>query len=99
MIRDYQLFLRRNRGSLLTKFCGCHSVRMYTQKFYFVVMLNHFAAASEMGQLPTTVYDVKGSWVGRNARTAVRGKRATCRHCGAAFVIGQRRAALAGKVP
>ena len=91
MIRDYQLFLRRSPGSLLTKFCGCHSVRMYTQKFYFVVMLNHFAAASEMGLLPTTVYDVKGSWVGRNAHAVVRGKRATCRHCGAAFVIGQRR--------
>ncbi|RLN89564.1 hypothetical protein BBJ28_00021839 [Nothophytophthora sp. Chile5] len=54
--------MKQNPDSHLTRFYGCHSIEMYGQEFSFVVMGNVIGRTS-MHQF----YDIKGSWVDRNA--------------------------------
>lgn len=81
---EYASFLLTNPDSLLTRFYGCHAIRLYGKTFNFVVMANLFSTDKIIHRR----YDIKGSWVNRSAKHPSKGKRVTCRHCNAKFVFG-----------
>jgi len=60
MLRDYVTHLSKHRNSLLCKFVGLHSLRIYNLTLYFVVQMNIFPTK------PHEKYDIKGSWVNRH---------------------------------
>lgn len=66
MLPAYIRHMKLNPESHLTRFYGCHSIEMYGQVFSFVVMGNVMGRTS-MHQF----FDIKGSWVDRNAPVRV----------------------------
>ena len=80
----YKAHLAANEDSLLVRFYGLHSLKMYSQEFNFVVMGNIFPKTAIINER----YDIKGSWVNRNAGVAAPGTKAFCRHCNEFFVVG-----------
>ncbi|OWZ09446.1 Phosphatidylinositol-4-phosphate-5-kinase [Phytophthora megakarya] len=81
---EYASFLLTNPDSLLTRFYGCHAIRLYGNTFNFVVMANLFSTEKVIHRR----YDIKGSWVNRSAKHPSKGKWVTCRHCNAKYVFG-----------
>nr|CCA15585.1 phosphatidylinositol4phosphate5kinase (PiPIPKD2) putative [Albugo laibachii Nc14] len=81
---EYASFLLNNPDSLLTRFYGCHAIRLYGNTFNFVVMANLFSTDRVINRR----YDIKGSYVNRSAKHPSKGKRVTCRHCNAKYVFG-----------
>ena len=63
MLPAYLRHLRANPDTLIVKFFGCMSLRLYEKALFFVVMENMLprAAAATVHQR----FDLKGSWVGR----------------------------------
>ena len=84
ILDQYFTHLMNNPQSLLVRFLGLHSIRMYGNEFTFVVMKNIFPPGIQLNEK----YDIKGSWVQRNAQLKVPGKLSTCRYCGEQFVEG-----------
>nr|CAI9858996.1 Phytopthora agathidicda GPCR-PIPK 3 [Phytophthora agathidicida] len=83
MLPDYIRHMKRHPDSHLTRFYGCHSITMYGQVFSFVVMGNVIGRTS-MHQF----FDIKGSWVDRNAPVIPPGKTVICTCCSNAFQYG-----------
>ena len=84
MAAEYAQYLMSHSRSLLTRFYGCHAVSLYGQTYYFVVMGNLFA---ETGVIHHR-YDIKGSWVDRNAQHPAAGNSVHCRYCNASYTFG-----------
>ncbi|TYZ65190.1 hypothetical protein PybrP1_000328 [[Pythium] brassicae (nom. inval.)] len=78
--------LTAHRRTFLTRFLGSYCIVLYGKKAHFVVMENVFDI--QHGVSIHQRYDVKGSWVDRNAQKAKRGSEATCRHCNLSFRCG-----------
>ena len=76
-------------STLLCKFYGLFSIRIFFQTIYFTVMENVMPTGKGEIELE---YDLKGSFIARNAKKPRRGKLATCRHCGASYKVGDERA-------
>ncbi len=74
--------MEKNPDSLLCRFLGSYSLRMYSQTFYFVVMLNCFDPKAYINER----FDIKGSWVGRSAEQSKKTKKVVCRHCNEYFI-------------
>ena len=72
----------KNKGSFLTRFYGCHSIKMYGRDYSFVVMANIFNTS----RVINNKYDIKGSWISRNADPIVKGKKVRCRHCNQHYI-------------
>nr|CCA14757.1 phosphatidylinositol 4phosphate 5kinase (PIPKD3/GPCRPIPK) putative [Albugo laibachii Nc14] len=83
MLPDYIQYMKENPMSHLTRFYGCHSIEMYRQTFSFVVMGNVIGKVS-MHQF----FDIKGSWVHRNAKPIPPGKTVICTYCSSPFKFG-----------
>eukprot|EP00644_Phytophthora_capsici_P004181 jgi/Phyca11/527176/estExt2_fgenesh1_pm.C_PHYCAscaffold_170048 len=83
MLPAYIRHMKRNPDSHLTRYYGCHSIEMYGQVFSFVVMGNVIGRTS-MHQF----FDIKGSWVDRNATAIPPGKTVICTYCSNAFQYG-----------
>uniref|UniRef100_K3WK58 PIPK domain-containing protein n=1 Tax=Globisporangium ultimum (strain ATCC 200006 / CBS 805.95 / DAOM BR144) TaxID=431595 RepID=K3WK58_GLOUD len=83
MLPAYIKYMKTHPGSHLTRFYGCHSIEMYGQDFSFVVMGNAIGRVS-MHQF----YDIKGSWIDRNAEAIPPGKTVICTYCSNAFKYG-----------
>ncbi|CAI5733094.1 unnamed protein product [Peronospora destructor] len=83
MLPAYIRHMKQNPNSHLTRFYGCHSIEMYGQVFSFVVMGNVIGRTS-MHQF----FDIKGSWVNRNAKPIPPGKTVICTYCSNAFPYG-----------
>lgn len=81
---DYAAYLLTHPDSLLTRFYGCHSIKLYGSTFSFVVMANLFSTEKVIHRR----YDIKGSWVNRTASHPQNGKRVTCRHCNGGYIFG-----------
>lgn len=84
ILNQYVTHLTNTPESLLVRFLGCHSLKMYNQNFHFVVMKNIFPPSA----IINTRYDIKGSWVNRNGGVVPPGKKIFCRHCGELFISG-----------
>jgi 1-phosphatidylinositol-4-phosphate 5-kinase len=78
----YASYIKRHADSLLCRFLGSYSLEVYSQTFYFVVMLNCFDPTAYINER----FDIKGSWVGRSAEPGKKTKRQVCRHCNEYFV-------------
>eukprot|EP01038_Epipyxis_sp_PR26KG_P016219 gene16219-22064_t len=65
ILKEYIHYIENNPKSLIVRFVGLHSITMYGQDLYFVVMLNQFAKSKNVNNL--TRYDLKGSWINRYA--------------------------------
>jgi 1-phosphatidylinositol-4-phosphate 5-kinase len=67
ILQDYYLHLKKNPGSLITKFYGLHKLIEKDQngdiknKTYFVIMANVFNTKDKILER----FDIKGSWYGR----------------------------------
>ncbi|CEG43110.1 Phosphatidylinositol 4-phosphate 5-kinase (PIPK-D3/GPCR-PIPK/PiGK3) [Plasmopara halstedii] len=83
MLPAYIRHMKENPESHLTRFYGCHSIEMYGQVFNFVVMGNVIGRTS-MHQF----FDIKGSWIDRNATALPPGKTVICTYCSHAFRYG-----------
>lgn len=59
----YTDYMASHPDSLLTKFLGFHSVKLYTLTLYFVVMESVFLTQHKIHAR----YDLKGSWIDRHA--------------------------------
>lgn len=84
---NYEGYMTSNQNTLLTRFYGCHAVSLYGKMYYFVVMANLFADT----QVVHHRYDIKGSWVDRNAKVPKPGDKTICRYCNAAYTFGSTR--------
>lgn len=82
--RNYEAYMTSNPDTLLTRFYGCHSVSLYGKMYYFVVMCNLFADTDVVHHR----YDIKGSWVDRNAKVPSPGDKTACRYCNASYTFG-----------
>jgi len=78
----YAEYVVNNKGSFLTRFLGCHSIKMYGKDYSFVVMCNIFNTNKVINQS----YDIKGSWVNRHHDPIVKGKKVRCRHCNKYYI-------------
>ncbi|DAZ94785.1 TPA: hypothetical protein N0F65_002398 [Lagenidium giganteum] len=85
--KNYEAYMIANPNTMLTRFFGCHAVSLYGKTYYFVVMENLFADT----QVVHHRYDIKGSWVDRNAKVPKPGDKATCRYCNASYTFGSTR--------
>ncbi|POM61395.1 Phosphatidylinositol-4-phosphate 5 kinase-like protein, partial [Phytophthora palmivora] len=83
MLPAYIRHMKKSPDSHLTRFYGCHSIEMYGQVFSFVVMGNVIGQTS-MHQF----FDIKGSWVDRNAPAIPPGKTVICTYCSNVFQYG-----------
>jgi hypothetical protein len=64
--REYASYMEDHADTLLPRFYGCHSIRLYGQTFFFMVMGNVFPPDDKVRI--NTRYDIKGSWISRNAK-------------------------------
>ncbi|RLN89290.1 hypothetical protein BBJ28_00014015 [Nothophytophthora sp. Chile5] len=84
MAPNYEAYMISNPDTLLTRFYGCHAVSLYGKMYYFVVMGNLFADTDVVHHR----YDIKGSWVDRNAKVPSPGDKTACRYCNASYTFG-----------
>uniref|UniRef100_K3WTJ3 PIPK domain-containing protein n=1 Tax=Globisporangium ultimum (strain ATCC 200006 / CBS 805.95 / DAOM BR144) TaxID=431595 RepID=K3WTJ3_GLOUD len=82
----YVDYMTSQRHTFLTRFLGSYCIVLYGKKAHFVVMENVFDI--QHGISIHQRYDIKGSWIDRNAQKAKRGSETTCRHCNLAFRCG-----------
>ena len=84
ILKLYAEHIRNNPDSLLVRFLGLHSLKIYNTEFTFVVMKNIFP----FDQIINERFDIKGSWVTRNATPYPPGKQTPCRFCSEMFTVG-----------
>ncbi len=83
--RKYVEYMCDNRDSLITKIYGIYRLQIYGISLYFFVMSNIFLNKENLTMHEK--YDIKGSWVNRNAALPVNGEVVTCKHCNQKFVF------------
>ncbi|CAH0481030.1 unnamed protein product [Peronospora belbahrii] len=84
LLPTYLHYLKWNPGTLLPRFFGFHAMKMYGQIFYFIVMGNFLSTTEVIHRR----YDIKGSWVDRNAPACVLGEKYRCSKCNRFFTFG-----------
>lgn len=84
LLPSYLRYLKWNPSTLLPRFLGFHAMKMYGQIFYFVVMGNILSTSEPIHRR----YDIKGSWVDRNAPACVLGEKYRCSKCNRFFTFG-----------
>ncbi|EGZ30717.1 hypothetical protein PHYSODRAFT_284648 [Phytophthora sojae] len=84
LLPSYLRYLKWNPGTLLPRFFGFHAMKMYGQIFYFIVMGNFLGTTEVIHRR----YDIKGSWVDRNAPACVLGEKYRCSKCNRFFTFG-----------
>nr|CAI9858999.1 Phytopthora agathidicda GPCR-PIPK 6 [Phytophthora agathidicida] len=87
ILNEYTAYIEEENGeSFLTRFLGSYCLELYGRPTHFVVMENVFDV--QQGISIHQRYDIKGSWVDRNAQKPRPGTEATCRHCNLSFRCG-----------
>eukprot|EP01084_Bolivina_argentea_P311701 539568_1 len=61
ILKSYVKYLQANKYTILSRYVGLHSLKIYGLTKYFVVMENVFKGNYK----PTEMYDLKGSWIHR----------------------------------
>ncbi|TMW64835.1 hypothetical protein Poli38472_009002 [Pythium oligandrum] len=84
LLPSYFRYLKWNPKTLLPRFFGLHAMKMYGQIFYFIVMGNVLNTKEVIHRR----YDIKGSWVDRNAPACVLGEKYRCSKCNRFFTFG-----------
>nr|CCA15012.1 phosphatidylinositol4phosphate5kinase (PIPKD6/GPCRPIPK) putative [Albugo laibachii Nc14] len=87
ILPSYIQYMTCNPASFLTRFLGSYSINLYeSRKVFFAVMENIFDV--QHGVSIHQRYDIKGSWIDRNAGKEKRGAETTCRHCNMMYCSG-----------
>ncbi|GLE02537.1 hypothetical protein PINS_up011375 [Pythium insidiosum] len=88
MAPAYADYITSHPASRIIRFFGCHRLRLYGRNFYFVVMSNVLHSPAHT---PTIIekYDVKGSWIDRQAKRPQPGDLVTCSECNATYALGR----------
>lgn len=85
ILDQYTEHLKKCPSSLLVRFLGLHALTFYGREFTFIVMKNIFQTKEVINER----YDIKGSWINRNANVATPGTKTLCRHCSELFIVGE----------
>lgn len=75
---------------------GAYRLTIYNTSLYFYVMNNLFH--NDENATIHDKYDLKGSWVARNATLPRDGKLVTCRHCQQKYVFRRKNIQRSGRV-
>ncbi|RHY95886.1 hypothetical protein DYB35_011481, partial [Aphanomyces astaci] len=86
IVDQYEAYVVANPGTFITRIIGSYAMVLYGRESYFVVMENLFDKHHAVHHR----YDIKGSWVDRNAEKPRRGQECTCRYCNMTFRTGNR---------
>ncbi len=87
ILPSYHDYIITHPNTLLTRFMGCHSVRLgYTGKLYFCVMKNVFNGTNKIHE----TYDLKGSWIKRAGALPSNKAFTECRFCEQWYRVGGR---------
>ena len=85
----YADHMTSNRKSYITRIFGVYMLRIYGTDLHFFVMNNLFLTGEN--EKISEKYDIKGSYVKRNASYPRDGGKATCTHCHQRFVYKQKK--------
>jgi len=83
ILPKYTDYIKNNQHSLVVRIYGSHSLHIYGQIFRFVVM-QHILSTHHIINLR---YDIKGSWIGREAVSTTPGSIVKCRHCNQKYKV------------
>eukprot|EP01029_Cantina_marsupialis_P026259 TRINITY_DN6_c0_g8_i1.p1 TRINITY_DN6_c0_g8~~TRINITY_DN6_c0_g8_i1.p1 ORF type:complete len:989 (+),score=205.96 TRINITY_DN6_c0_g8_i1:86-3052(+) len=86
ILPKYRDYIVHNPQSYIVKFFGCHRLKFHGQRFFFVIMNNIFNSTQTINER----YDIKGSWIDRNAARPTYDQVVTCRHCNQKFRYGRK---------
>ena len=75
----YADYMTMNKESYISKVYGCYMLKIYGSQLFFMVMNNIFLNDRQHHNL--VKYDIKGSWVKRNAELPRDGHTVTCKFC------------------
>ena len=92
MMHNYTEHHRRNPKSYLVRIVGVAKLKMFFKDYYFLVMENIFWKNLHddlqiEGQLIQERYDIKGSFVNRNAKQPQNGDIVTCQFCNQKYKV------------
>lgn len=87
--QQYADYLIANPGSYISKILGVYQLQIYGNKLNFFVMNNLFY--NTVGLTMNEKYDIKGSWVARNAKPPLEGKSLTCSYCEQRFIYRKKK--------
>lgn len=85
----YATYLEMNGNSYISKIFGAYRLKIYTSSLYFFVMNNIFLNTENA--VIHEKYDIKGSWVSRNASLPRDGQMETCTHCEQKFIFSRKK--------
>jgi len=80
----YANYLADNRESFITRIYGAYKLHIYGTDLNFFVMNNIFLTPNN--EIINEKYDLKGSWVARNAAPPQEGQRVPCTYCNQTYV-------------
>lgn len=83
--KQYADYMTTNKGSYISKIYGCYMLQIYDTRLFFMVMNNIFLNNKQHKNL--VKYDIKGSWVSRNAAQPRNGDRVTCKFCEQKYTV------------
>eukprot|EP00606_Chrysophyceae_sp_TOSAG23-5_P000707 GSChrysophyteH2.ASY1.ANO1.47.1 assembled CDS len=84
----YADYMTMNKESYISKVYGCYMLKIYGSQLFFMVMNNIFLNDRQHHNL--VKYDIKGSWVKRNAELPRDGHTVTCKFCEQKYLIFSR---------
>jgi len=85
----YAEYMTTNKGSYISKIYGCYLLQIYDTRLFFMVMNNIFLNNRQHKNL--VKYDIKGSWVSRNADLPRNGDRVTCKFCEQKYTVDRKK--------
>jgi len=94
--KQYSDYICENSKSFISRIYGVYRLRIYGTSLHFFVMNNIFL--NNQGHAPDKLekYDLKGSWVARNAALPRPGDKVTCKLCQQKFIYRKKRRKLRG---
>lgn len=84
LLPAYTRHLEKNPESYISRYVGCHQLKLYGKVVRFTVMLSVFDPKVGIHER----FDLKGSWVGRIDKSGRKGTLCICRYCGGQFIVG-----------
>jgi 1-phosphatidylinositol-4-phosphate 5-kinase len=82
--KAYADYMVANKHSYISKIFGIYQLKIYGNYLCFFVMNNLFY--NDDGLTMNEKYDIKGSWVSRNAAPPIEGQSVTCSYCEQKFI-------------
>ena len=81
----YADYMTSHRDSYISKVYGCYMLSIYDTRLFFMVMNNIFLNDRQHYNL--VKYDIKGSWIARNASLPRTGDKVTCKFCEQKYIV------------